>query len=291
MKRFRSFLYRIMSAILAISMIVQTIPAQAIAETLDLDTSLDYPESITQAPSDDSGDSDDGAAGEDRQSEDSSGSQESNVSSGEPSQNDSEKQNQEILNLGDTSPSSSPSTSETSASWNQIEGCEWLKDDAGNVVLRTRGAYSPGYEPGVVSSELRAEKVFGSDITSFQVEGSVNVEHLMFANCSKLKEVNLKGLCVSGDSLGWMFYKCSNLISVNLSDLKIGPIDRLGLIHLFDGCSNLQNVNLGSLDTSGVFSTENMFVGCSSLLTLDLKSLDTHSVRTMKYICFIVARN
>lgn len=286
MKRFRSFLYRIMSAILAISMIVQTIPAQAIAETLDLDTSLDYPESITQAPSDDSGDSDDGAAGEDRQSEDSSGSQESNVSSGEPSQNDSEKQNQEILNLGDTSPSSSPSTSETSASWNQIEGCEWLKDDAGNVVLRTRGAYSPGYEPGVVSSELRAEKVFGSDITSFQVEGSVNVEHLMFANCSKLKEVNLKGLCVSGDSLGWMFYKCSNLISVNLSDLKIGPIDRLGLIHLFDGCSNLQNVNLGSLDTSGVFSTENMFVGCSSLLTLDLKSLDTHSVRTMKYMFY-----
>ena len=69
-----------------------------------------------------------------------------------------------------------------------------------------------------------------------------------------------------------LFYKCSNLTSLDLSGLDTSNVTDMSSI--FDGCSSLTSLDLSSLDTSKVSQMTCMFMDCSSLTSLDLSSFN-----------------
>ena len=105
---------------------------------------------------------------------------------------------------------------------------------------------------------------------------------LLFANCSSLKSIDFDGVTFPKvKDMDWMFYGCRSLEAADLKAFDSVLIDRLGLIHLFDGCSSLHTVKLPNLDSSKATSLEYMFNDCHALHEIDLTSLDTSSVVDM----------
>ncbi len=70
-----------------------------------------------------------------------------------------------------------------------------------------------------------------------------------------------------------MFYNCSKLESVDLSQLDISHTTRAN--GMFAGCSSLASIDLSPLNTSSVKSFSGMFQQCTSLTSLDVSCLDT----------------
>ena len=82
--------------------------------------------------------------------------------------------------------------------------------------------------------------------------------------------------------MSYMFYSCSSLSSINLSELNTSNVIDMSL--MFSGCSSLSSINLSGLNTSNVIDMSSMFSGCSSLSGIDLTSIDTSNVIDMKHI-------
>ena len=68
-----------------------------------------------------------------------------------------------------------------------------------------------------------------------------------------------------------MFYKCSSLISINLSLFNSTKINNM--YNMFCDCSSLKSIDLSSFNTSNVNIMRNMFGGCISLIYLHLIQL------------------
>ena len=83
-------------------------------------------------------------------------------------------------------------------------------------------------------------------------------------------------------STGHMFYNCSSLIKIDLSEFN--TINVKNMSFMFCGCSSLKSLDLSSFNTSKVEYMSNMFYGCTSLQSLDLSSFDTTNVKFMNYI-------
>ena len=67
-------------------------------------------------------------------------------------------------------------------------------------------------------------------------------------------------------SMGNMFYKCSNLTSLNVSQFNTSKVTVL--FGMFYNCSSLTSLDLSSFNTSLVTSMGSMFYGCSNLQTI-----------------------
>ena len=85
-----------------------------------------------------------------------------------------------------------------------------------------------------------------------------------------------------------MFYGCSSLTSLDLSNFNTSSVTDMG--EMFYGCSNLTSLDMSSFNTGSVTDMHYMFEYCSSLTSLDLSSFDTSSVTTM-YAMFDVCRS
>ncbi len=73
-----------------------------------------------------------------------------------------------------------------------------------------------------------------------------------------------------------MFYGCTNLLSVDISDFDTSKVEDMGV--MFIDCSSLKNIDLSNFDTSESRFMTNMFSGCSSLTNIDLSSFNTENV-------------
>ena len=78
---------------------------------------------------------------------------------------------------------------------------------------------------------------------------------------------------------GYMFWKCSNITEVDLSNFKTSQVTEMN--SMFAYCSSLTSINLSNLDTSKVRFMNWMFAHCSSLTSLDLSNFVTSEVRDM----------
>ena len=76
-----------------------------------------------------------------------------------------------------------------------------------------------------------------------------------------------------------MFERCSNLSSVDISDLNTSNVTDMSF--MFNGCYSLSSVDLSDFDTSSVTDMSNMFAWCSSLSSVDVSSFDTSNVMDM----------
>ena len=119
----------------------------------------------------------------------------------------------------------------------------------------------------------------------------------MFANCPSLRSIEgINKLDASKvTDMSYMFENCfenvknpenpQNLISLDLSKMKIGKGKLTNLSHMFMGCYYLGKLVLpDSIDTSAVTDMQNMFYACSNLKELNLKNVTTDSLQNMDHM-------
>jgi len=76
-----------------------------------------------------------------------------------------------------------------------------------------------------------------------------------------------------------MFYGCSFLINIDLSNFKSQNINFMGGV--FMKCSSLNNINLNNFNTQNALEMWSMFRECSSLKNLDLSNFNIQNVNNM----------
>lgn len=89
----------------------------------------------------------------------------------------------------------------------------------------------------------------------------------------------INGYFINNTRTNYMFSGCSNLTSLDLSDLDTSKVTAMN--HMFNGCSNLTSLNVSGWDTSKVTAMNDMFTSCSKLTSLDVSGWDTSMVDVM----------
>ena len=105
----------------------------------------------------------------------------------------------------------------------------------------------------------------------------------MFYGCSHITEMDLSNFESSYvDNMGWMFRNCTSLTSINLSNFYTTSATKFN--RLFQNCSSLTSVDLSKFDSSKVIWFHEMFEDCISLTSIDLsnfKSINAEKMRQM----------
>ena len=112
-----------------------------------------------------------------------------------------------------------------------------------------------------------------------------------FANalepCSNIKTIDLSNLKIIPSNLKGMFSECTGLEKIEgLS--KLNTKDVADMSHMFSRCESLSEIDLSNFDTSSVTDMSNMFYFCQKLKTIDLSNFDTSSVKNMTFMFFQV---
>ena len=99
-----------------------------------------------------------------------------------------------------------------------------------------------------------------------------------FNYCTKLTEIegleNLKTEDVQ--SMGYMFYKCSSLTSLDVSLFNTDKVEDMS--HMFGDCLGLTSLDVSHFNTDKVWNMSYMFGNCSSLTFLDVSHFNTENV-------------
>ena len=125
-----------------------------------------------------------------------------------------------------------------------------------------------------------------SSYASANVEVSADFEindvSALFYQGARVDELEkyLQAISKNPTGASYMFYSCSLLTSLDLSNLNTSNVTNM--TGMFFSCSSLASLDLSSFDTSKVTSMLSMFSTCSSLTSLDLSSFDTSNVTTMR---------
>ena len=79
--------------------------------------------------------------------------------------------------------------------------------------------------------------------------------------------------------MGWMFYGCQNLASLDVSNFDTSNVEYMN--SMFCRCQRLTSLNVRNFDTNKVTSMSWMFGYCNSLTSLDVSNFDTSNVKNM----------
>ena len=131
---------------------------------------------------------------------------------------------------------------------------------------------------------------YPDSITSVVISGEVhfgdNLKY-MFYGCSKIKTLDLSDWDVSQvTEMQGMFSGCKSLETIDLTGWDTSNVTYMG--SMFANCESLKSIDLSGFNTSSLQSTQDMFYECTSLETLDLSSWNTDSLAypsNMFYAC------
>ena len=102
----------------------------------------------------------------------------------------------------------------------------------------------------------------------------------MFYNCPNLTSIDLNGFDTSNvTSMYGMFWYCSELKTLDLSSFNTSKVEDMGC--MFYRCNNLTELDVSSFDTSNVTNMSDMFHACEHLTTLDVSNFNTSKVTNM----------
>ena len=102
----------------------------------------------------------------------------------------------------------------------------------------------------------------------------------IFYKCSNLIELDLSNFNSNNVSnMCGMFEKCRNLKKINLS--KLNTINVTNMSWMFNECESLTNLNVNNFKTQNVINMMCMFDRCVSLKELDLSNLNAENVKEM----------
>ena len=104
-----------------------------------------------------------------------------------------------------------------------------------------------------------------SGIAYWDFENVTNMDQ-MFANCTKIIDIDLNGVFSNSSGISTMFKNCTSLESVSIT----GITNKFtSFASMFENLLNLKDVAISG-DFSGVKTAKKMFSGCISLTTVDL---------------------
>ena len=160
----------------------------------------------------------------------------------------------------------------------------------GQLVLQNSRDLEPGQEEGAV--------IYPFNPTTDYLQSRLP----WYGNREKIKSVRVRD-SIAATSMSCWFNSCTNLISVDLSNLDTSNMTKMyrtfaqcssleeitwgnsfstanvrDMRELFENCSNLEELDLSGFNTSSVQQMVGMFAYCSSLKTIDLSSFNTQSV-------------
>ena len=75
----------------------------------------------------------------------------------------------------------------------------------------------------------------------------------------------------------YMFYKCDNVTSVDLSSLGSDRVNKMQ--YMFYECTNLKTVDFSSFKAENVTNVEFMFYGCKNLKNIDLSYFNVENIK------------
>ena len=128
------------------------------------------------------------------------------------------------------------------------------EDYSANQDRSVLGWYTNPYKTVLNIAPMYGDKVIANKDSSF-----------MFSNCRNL--ILIKGLenldTSEVESMGYMFYKCFSLMSIDLSCFNTSNVYNMG--HMFAYCRKLNTVEISNLDVSNIRYATAMFFYCVSL--------------------------
>ena len=81
-------------------------------------------------------------------------------------------------------------------------------------------------------------------------------------------------------SLGWMFYKIKNLVSISFTNkFNIESIRYMN--NMFELCTKLTSIDLSNINAQNVRSMREIFLSCSSLETINLNNFKVQNTKNM----------
>ena len=117
-----------------------------------------------------------------------------------------------------------------------------------------------------------------SGVAYWDFENVTNFDQ-MFANCTKLIEIDLNGVFSNSTGISTMFKNCTSLESVSIT----GITNKFtSFANMFKGLLKLKDVTITG-DFEGVTTAENMFYGCISLDNVNLNG-NFKKLRNTKYM-------
>ena len=109
---------------------------------------------------------------------------------------------------------------------------------------------------------------------------SIQSTYNMFYSCTNIIEIDLSNFDISQvTNMDSMFKECSLLSSLNLSNLDTSQVTNMN--SMFYECSSLNELILSNFNTSKITNMDSMFYKCSSLSSLNLSNFDTSQVTSM----------
>lgn len=196
-----------------------------------------------------------------------------------------------IINNNDTTKSAEKSNSQTSSYQthyfvNQIDNKPIFEEyrSAEKVTFRDTLSGTPNDAKDISEEHDGSVKVWmiGNEMI-IAADGRTGAKdcRMLFAEFTNLKEIDFGGnfRTTGAVRMGYMFYHCSSLSSIDLSAFRTTKVtDFEGM---FSGCSSLKSLDLSRFSTPAAENTAFMFKDCSSLEALNLSSFDTSNVTQM----------
>ena len=114
----------------------------------------------------------------------------------------------------------------------------------------------------------------------------INITNMsyMFFNCSSLKELNLSNIKTNVKDMSHMCYHCSSLKKINFSNFNTNNVRNMR--GMFSECSSLKELNLTDFITKNVTDMRYMFYDCSSLTEINLSSFNINNVTDIGYMFY-----
>ena len=156
----------------------------------------------------------------------------------------------------------------------------WLENTDSGKILKIgseNGIYANPDCEGLFQNYMNVTRIEFHDL--FDTSQVTDMSY-MFANCEKLKEVDVDGFDTDKvTNMYAMFSNCKKIERVDVSRFNTSNVTNMGL--MFAICAKLEKLDISNFDTRKVTSMKTMFCGCSELKELDVRGFDTHLVTDM----------
>jgi len=105
----------------------------------------------------------------------------------------------------------------------------------------------------------------------------------MFYECSNLTTLDISNFNIEQvTDMSFMFLGCRSLTTLDISNFNTEKVTNMSF--MFYDCSSLTTLNVSDFDTKNVINMRYMFKGCSSLTTLDINNFNTEQVTDMSFM-------
>ncbi len=152
----------------------------------------------------------------------------------------------------------------------------WSIDRMGTLLITGEGNYAADTQGNAPEWCKYREEIKSARVIVDKIEST----HGMFYRCSNLTSLDLSGLNTENvTDMAFMFSSCRQLKSLDLSALKTDHVTDMS--YMFSDCADLKSLDLSHMNTEKVTDMSGLFYQCTALQELNLSGLNTENVTDM----------